>query len=584
MSLSRRLCAWVASSLIAAALYSGKAAAVECPVRTMDLAGPESVAVLKAHLESVADTLWAGAALAPTPDEVARTAQETIPNIVRSMWLRPVDRSPFATADAYAGSDYASSSSDVFVLPGGERAACHMLPGVTVFLSDGTTFHYTTVADVDFASETITLADPWSKVSFLRKGFNQADVAAAEVATVGGHMGLRLTFAEFARVFRGQIDATADIAGYSPLVTFSALAQIYPEIAGTPAFELWRGSRLASQFDTMLGPILIGELMQRADLDSSAGLGTLADTVELMFAVQSGFIQRVTLRKRAVDSIPESTGQGSQPNELAALRRDMIGRLDDTLAAMPSVIGFKLLEYAARGDELELRLAIADALLASHPDDIEWMIERARALLMMARDAEAAAALERAQQRWSEVVTTVIDLPPEQALAWFESNSRALYLQTYNILHWQRARIALLSAIAEPRSVSGPVFDWLLGQGKTYAPDRTFGIAFDYLDEALWLAWRKGELEIERTLIATGIANGASDERWQTHMSRAVLEHALWRRPIRDLLGPDYWEPVRASFLKTGLCSEYAARLPPADAVAPDAETRRKDLAAFCAP
>lgn len=583
MSLNRRLCAWVASSFLLLRLGLAPAAASDCSVRLADAVGAEKLAVLTAQMQANADSLWRSASLGPTPDEVASTARETIPNIVRAFWLRPVRNQPVIMADAYAGADYTSSGPDVFILPGGSRAVCHMIPGVMVFLSDGSTFHYTTVSEVDYAGRTITLADPWSGVSFLRKGFNQAGVAAEVSPTLGGKPGLRLTFDEFATVFRGEIDMTAAVAGFSPTVTFDVIAQIYPELADTEPFLFWRYSRLLSRPDTDEGVSALGELAKRPDLDAKPSLGLLADAAGAMFAIRTNFGMVAQVRKQSFTSLADVPDSPDRQAFVAAAKAEVLAQLPQLARSLPTVMMLRMLDDAAWIDDLELRLALAESFVVAHPDDMEPLFAKATALIMLERDAEARSVLAHARQVWLDTVAAVVDVPSGEAVKWFEERSPGYHLTTFNLLHWQRARLSLLEAIADPGSVAGPTFDWLLAQGKTYVSDGTYGVAYDFLEEVLWLAWRRGDGALERTLIATGIANGAGDDAWGWHSAASVLRHAEWRHGMKDLLGED-WAATRASSLKPAICELVGTSPVLPRATDPASLARQAEITEFCLP
>ncbi|MEZ5922879.1 MAG: hypothetical protein R3D57_00675 [Hyphomicrobiaceae bacterium] len=575
-------CAWVASSLAGLLIGLATARAGDCPVTLADAVGKENIAALTAMMQSNADDLWRSASLGPTPDEVASTARETIPNIVRAFWLRPVQSQQLIMADAYAGADYTSSGPDVFILPGGRRAVCHMIPGVMVFLSDGSTFHYSMVSEIDHARRTITFADPWSGVSFLRKGFNQAGVAAETAPTLGGKPGLRLTFDEFATVFRGEIDMTAELAGYSPRLTFDVIARVYPEIVETEPFLLWRYSRLLSRLSSSEGLSALGELGKRPDLDTKPGLGLLADVAAVMLAIQTNFGMVANVRAQSFTVLGDVPDSPDRQVFVGRARAEVLAFLPQMARSIPAVMMVRLIEDAAWIDDLELRLALAESFAVAHPDDIDVLLAKARALLMLERDAEARAVLARTRQVWLAAVKSVIDVPPEQAVAWFEERSPHYRLTTFNLLHWQRARLSLLEAIADPASIPGRTFDWLDAQGKTYTPEGTYGIAYDFLEDALWLAWRCGDASLERTLIATGIERGMGDAAWERHMATSVLRHAQWRHGLKGLLGED-WTATRASALKLAICEQTSRGvLPRATEAAYLA--RQAEIAEFCLP
>jgi hypothetical protein len=549
------------------------------------MVGSQAVATLASLLESEADGIWADPYLAPTPDEVATTVRETIPNIVRLMWVRPVRESPNIAVDAYAGPDYVSSGPDIFVLPGGERAVCHMIPGVIVFLADGATFHYAKVSEVNYERGTITFADPWSSVSFLRKGFNQAGVAGELVATVGGRPGLRLSFKDFAAVFRGEIDMTAELAGVAPSVTFDALARIYPEIAATEQFQFWRDSRLLSGIDHRHGLDGVVDLMNRNDLDAKPSLALLANVASVMLTVRSNFgtVHNILIpRIVAVEDAPDSP---ERRKFIADARQQVLAYIPTIAGALPTVVMLRMIEDAAATDDLELRLHLADSFQSKHPDDLDLLIAKAEALLRLERYGEARQLVDLGRRQWSEAIEAVIDLPADRALAWFDEWSPKLYLVTFNLLHWQRVRLALFGAIADPMSIDGKTSDWLERLGKSYATDQSYGVSNDFLSEALWLAWRRGDTALERELIADGMTIGIffkpGDEGWRRHMAAAVLDHARWRHGLRDLLGGD-WEATRTSFLKPEMCRLIDVGPKFSLRTEPGYLARRAELDAFC--
>jgi tetratricopeptide (TPR) repeat protein len=562
---------------------AASAEADECPVKLAELVGPQAIATLTAHLEAAADEYWRRPALGGTPDALASTARETIPNIVRSHRSSPVRRFAGIEADAYAGPDYASSNPDVFVLPGGPRALCHMIPGVLVFLSDGSTFHYTYVASVDYNQRTITLADPWAGVSFLRRGFNQAGVAAKDVATVAGKPGLLLTFDEFAAVFRGLIDSTAGSAGFPARITFDALARIYPEIADSEAFLVWRYSRMLARLNTPDGLASIAELGDRNDLDAKPGLGRIADAAGLLLAIRTNLGFTADPRRRRLTSFAELADTPERQALLAAERQRVIDALPGLAKSMPTLLLLALLEDAALLDDRELRLAVADAALSARPQDVEFLLAKAEALLALERFEEARPVLASARQIWSSDLVTAIDVPADRVLQWFNEHSRRLHLVTFDLLHWQRARIDLLEAIADPRVVGGSTEDWLADLGNNYAPSDSYGAPVDHLEKSLWLAWRRGDHGLERGLVLAGLDHARGDTALEYHLAAAVLMHARWRRGLVGLLGEDRAR-VKASFLGSRLCEIVAAGEAMPRATDEVYLSRQAEIAEFCQP
>lgn len=579
--MSRSLCASVASSFLLLLLVVAPARADECPVKLADMVGAEAIARLTDQTLATMIEQAGGAVLGPTPEAIIRTSHNNIATGVRSSWQRPVRGRHTVYADAYAGPDYTSSSPDVFILPGGARAVCHMIPGVTVFLSDGSTFHYTVVAAVDYEKQTITLADPWAGVSFLRKGFNQAGIAA-ETVTIAGKTGLSLTFDEFATVFRGQIDATADVARFSPTITFDTLAAIYPEIASSEAFHFWRTSRMLAGLDTNEVAPIVGELVHRSDLDTKPLLFELANAASILLAIRTNFGLFVNPLDGQVDvvaNLPDADRDAS----ISAIRSKTINDLPRIAKILPAVTRLRMLEDVVQTDDLELQLELAQAFALAYPDDVEWALDEARALLMLERVPEAQAVLTRARQLWTASVQAQIDVPADQAVEWFGKHSPSFGTVSFYLLHWQRARLSLLEAVADPTLVSGEERDWWGTLGRGYVVGGTYGIANDFLEESLWIAWRRGNATLERELIAAGIEGGAGDIAWEPFMAGAVLAHATWRHGMKDLLGEE-WDRARSSFLKPELCGRIAASPMLPRATDPAYLSRQAEIAAFCAP
>lgn len=584
MSSSRSRCAWAARSAFCALLVlpAIPAAALECAARLTDVLGAQMLAEMKNRVSAHAGGAYDTAGLGPTPDEVASTALENIPNMVRGLWLSPVRPFRPVFADAYAGPDYASGSPDVFVLPGGARALCHMAPGIVVFLSDGATFHYAMIGDVDHAAGIVTLADPWADVSFLRKGFNQAGVAGEVARDAMGRAVLKLSFADFATVFKGMVDSSAGQAGFEPRITFETLARIYPEIAETEAFLFWRYSRMLSRLDLTFGMDALAELANRSDLASKPTLGQLVDMASVLLTIRTNLGIAANVRTMSWLPLEEEPDSTERQQILRQIEQEIIGLLPDLAEAMPSLVVFRLLEDAAELDDLEFRLALIDTLHAKHPGDMDVALAKVRLLLMLGRTDAAQSLLAAAEAQWLDTVERVVAVPQDQALAWFEENSPKLGLVTFNLLHRWRAQIKLLEAIAAPDrlSVTGTAH-WLAALDAAYASSGSYGVAYDYLSDTLWLAHARNEPELERDLIATGLENGRDDEAWLQHMAAAVLEHATWRRPMRALLA-DQWEAVRESPLKTHLCDRLAAGHTFVRSTDPAYLARRSELVAFC--
>ena len=581
---NRSLFASVASSLavVCVAMNATLASAATCPVTLAGMVGPDVVAKLRDKIATAMPEQSKGAALGPTPEEVVATAQETIPNMVRGLWLDPANPFPVIVADAYAGDAYASSSPDVYVLPGGPRVVCHLLPSVAVFLSDGSTFHYAPIADVDYQAETVTLADPWAKVSFLRKGFNQAEVAAEVLAAPDGTPRLRLSFADFAKVYRGEIDATANAADFSPSVTFEALARIYPEIAGDEKFLFWRYSRLISQLDPKYGAAIMTELGERTDLDAKPSLRLLADSAGMLQAIRSNYGLLINLLNKTIIT-PEKEPDTPERQELIDGVRDSILDYLPALAdAFPSVLMLRLIEAARESDDLVLRQQIEEVFLVKHPDDLDLMIAKAETLLLLGQETEALAELDTARARWRAVIAQVVATAPgADPVAWFEANSPKLHLVTFNLMHWRRARIELLTGIAKagPGKPSNTA-ETLELAGRSYDPMRSHGISYDFPALMLWLTWRNGDTEAERGFVTTALAD-VPEGQTRVEIARALLEHARWRHGLKELLGAA-WESVRSSWLKPLLC-ERIIDLPQIQIIKDaDFADRRRELDAFC--
>ena len=582
MWLNRNLSGSVASSIGAAIVlfWASLASAEPCPVTLAEMVGTEVVAKLAGKVDAGMPELAKGASLAPTPEEVVATAQETIPNIVRGLWLDPTNPYPVMMADAYAGENITSNSPDVFAIPGGPRVVCHLLPSVAVFLSDGSNFHYAVIGAVDYQAETVTLADPWAKVSFLRKGFNQAEVVGEVLAAPDGTPRMRLSFADFAKVFRGEIDSTANAGGFSPVLTFDALARIYPEIADSEAFLFWRYSRLISQLDPTHGVDVLAELGQRPDLEAKPSLRLLADAAGMMQAIRSNYGVLINVVNKTIIS-PEDEPDTPKRAELIEQVRDSIKDYLPALAdAFPSVLMLRLIESARESDDLELRQLAAEVFLARHPDDLDLMIIKAQTLLEVGDDAGALAQLDAARGRWKALITQVVATSAgADPVAWFEATK--LRLVTFNLMHWRRARIELLSAItkAGPGKPSNLVAT-LDAVANTYDPMRSHGLAFDFPGLMLWLAWRNGDVAAERGLITNAI-DTVPEGATRNAIALALLEHARFRHGLKDMLAGD-WSTVRASFLKPMLCARFA-ELPKIQLITDNAfVARRGDLAEFC--
>lgn len=581
---NRSLFASVASRLAVglAVGCAGQASASTCPATLADAVGPEVVAKLRAKVEAMMPEQSKGASLGPTPDEVVATAQETIPNMVRGLWLDPANPYPVVTADAYAGDNIVSASPDVFALPGGARAVCHLLPGVAVFLSDGSTFHYAPVADVDYAAETVTLADPWAKVSFLRKGFNQADVAGEVSAAPDGTPRMRLSFADFAKVFRGQIDTAADAGGFAPQVTFDTLARVYPELAANDDFLFWRYSRLISQLNGARSADVLTDLGDRTDLDTKPGLKLLADAAVMLLAIRTNYGVLFNLKDHSIASLENQPDTPERQETMLTARDSVFDRLPAMAKAFPTVLMLQLIESARASDDLVLRNTVADTFLEAHPDDLDLMIFKAEALLDLEQADEAQAVLAKARIRWTALIGQVVATQAgADPVTWFEEHSPKLHLVTFNLMHWRRARIELLDAIAK----AGPgkpvkLAETLSAAGKSYDPTRSHGLAYDFPGLMLRLSWRTGELDAERGYIANAI-DEAPDGPTRVEIARALMDHVRWRHGLKDLLGGG-WETARGSWLKLRLC-ERVPELPRLQLIkdAGFAE-RREEIDAFC--
>lgn len=452
--------------------------------------------------------------LQAVPDELAYTANESLPWFRRMDLLTPVRPRAQIVADAYYGSDYLVSSPDVHVLPSDSRIFCLLQPGRGVFLSDGVTHHYAIVYDIDYQRKIVTLVDRWAKVSFLLAGHNVLGVKALPHKE-RNQLLLDLTFDEFLRVLRGSIETIV------PRQMFETLEKLYPEMAATENYLAWKYSRLLASDDFDTSMLITLKLSNRADINAMPQIRTLLQWgYDYTIGIISGF------------NIPEFW-QTNTPSDIPKRREAFLRRLNTYGKILPWPLKWLLLRRTDETEDVELRLLIIDSFLKADPSDNDFQIARAETLLRQGRVNESIAQLDAAETQWTkDVSASIAKTPPAQAVAFlFKKDYGIDFLM---VLHWRYQRIHLLRLIAElqrPDHKQIKVEQVLLELMNKYVIG---SFLVDFFPQILQIAFLDHQRENEDIFIKT-VSEIANKKELNAHFSNAMYEHFTTRRSIKKL-------------------------------------------------
>jgi hypothetical protein len=408
---------------VASLLVFSELSAAKCPVTLTKLVGQKTNQQIKASIEAAAKDFQPAGNVAP--EEMARTASETLPLLRRADFLNPVWPGARIYLDAYYGNAFASSSPDYQIFPTDESFLCNLSVGRAVFLSDGQTHHYAVVYDINYQTSTITLLDPWASVSFLLPGNNLANVKAKARFSKARQPLLDLSFAEFQRVVLGSVEE------FNPVAALALAEALHPEYQNNEDFLFWKYSRLmaTSSWQRTFIPTL--ELSARKDLQSKPRLDLLARWAhDYLTGVQSRF------------SIPQP-GKSSAASEINRLREAYFERLPRYAEQLPWTQKWLLLNRAEKSEDTELYGATLRRFLETSPDDIDFLIRQASFFIENSHWDEAETAIERAKIGWKNEVAKTISLPtPSDAIKFLFSKDYGL--QTLAVLHWRNVRVQFL--------------------------------------------------------------------------------------------------------------------------------------------
>lgn len=555
-----------------------------CPTTLIDRIGANSYRQLKDAAIAHAIEMHGTARLAPPPRELAHSVRENLPNIIRNLWLTPVEHNRGVIVDMYLGQELRSSPPEVLVLPRDFRVVCTLLPYEKVLLSDGVTHHYALIGDVDHARRTIVLLDQWANVSFLREGRNLAGVKATASTGIFGTGQLKLSFEEIQRVIRGRFSSARPFSDVPATLAFDTIADLYPELAETEGFQAWKYSRLLSGFDIKTNVEAARELATRTDLGDKPILQSFAaGSSDLLMGVLSNFGTVLDFRTNQVLDIDPAADPAAQQAMQEQRRNAFLASLERYASTFTWSMRWRLLHSSQLARDPQLALAVAERLVAKAPHDIDFRIAKARALLALGETEQTAAELRLARKQWEDDVASVIAVDSRaKAVAYFFEIAPTYGLVTFAHLYRQLAQIDLLAAIVEARRDAGANAGALLERAVArYRPaGNRRGAGFDFLSEALWLMWQAGSVKGESELLRQAIRQARTGDE-QQHVAEAVFEHARTRRSIKglaDAVGDD----LRRQWLRERVCAQLAGG--PRLIFVEDGETKARisDLEAFC--
>jgi len=459
MNRLRGLSIWRANraSIIAGCLlvaFSG--GAIACDETLVALIGPDRTHVRQQQNRA----LRSGQShyLEPVPPELARTARENLPMFQIAHRLNPIQEADSLMIDAYLGSDYASTTSDVFVMPLDSRSVCILAPESVIFLSDNATHHYVTIDEIDFAAQSVTLVDPWASVSFLLPGRNLVGIRAEIVAPVNGVDRLKMAIDDFLRVLRGVVEAA------DPQMMFKAIEKNYPELANSEDYLFWKYSHMigSGRYDDII--TAISDLQMRGDIGSKPRLKLLVDfATDITGIVLTGLPHH-----------EKGNSDADKDTRFTAFLERVEG-----YSRLPWILRWLLIDRSkAAGDSF--LLPVVDRLLRADTRDIDVRIAKAQTLIRLQRPVEAHAEADLAEQQWNTDLGSLIqaDTPGKAIAMVFDS---PIKLVSVNVLRWRYGRIRLAQLTSSEMDRSGADVPSSLAELIKRYPRSQLEFLYDYL-------------------------------------------------------------------------------------------------------
>jgi len=503
MNRRRGLSIWFANRapLIASFLLAGSFnTAIACDESLMTLLGPDRI-----HARQEQNRMLRSGHshyLDAAPPELARTARENLPMFHIAHRLNPIREGDRLIIDAYLGLDYASKSPDVFVMPLDSRAVCILAPESVVFLSDDATHHYATIDSIDFATQSVTLVDPWASVSFLLPGRNLLGIRAEAIEPAGNAQRIKLSIGEFLRVLRGFVEAS------DPQRTFEAIEKIYPELAGSEDYLFWKYSRVigTGRYDDIIAAV--SDLQARDDIASKPRLKLLLDFANDITGV-------------VFAGVPREDRNGNDDTQKAF--NAFLDRAEGYIR-LPWSLRWLLIDRSTAASD-NFVLSVADRLLRADPQDVDVRIAKAQSLTRLQRAPEALAEADLADEQWTTEVRLLIqsDTREKAVETVFDS---PIKLVSLNVFRWRYGRIRLAQLTSTIASKPGTdVSAPLQGLLKRYPASR-----IDFLYEFLHLYSLSSDPKDEDALIDTAVSEIRQPSKLPSRNElNAHVAHALYR-------------------------------------------------------
>jgi hypothetical protein len=550
------------ASFIASPATQTTAAEEDCPVTMSEALGADVVQQLRAEMEKLATTVRPHSGV--VPQELAHTVNATLPLFRRCDLLKPVSGEPKILVDTPYGTDYTATSSDVHVLPSDPRVFCLLEPGLTIFLSDGgDLYHYANIDNVDLQRKVVTLFDPWASVSFLLPGHNFVDVKARAYSGAEGQPLLDLTFDEFLRALRGSVEWN------KPEEFFETFEKVYPELARTEDYLVWRYTRLLASGDYSYSISTAVMKLSQEPIENMPRLRLVKQWADdYTIGVPSGF--------RILE-----LGGSAKKADIPKLRQAFLDRIDDYAKTLPWPLKWLLLRQTAYTEDMRFRLAIIDGFLKADPKDVDFQITRAETLLQLGQVDQALHELESAETQWTSDVAHEIDKPtPAEAIAYFFAEGSGM--NSLDVLHWRYQRIKLLSLITQLQRTPNASMDVENELNNLQGKYLIGSVPVDFFPYVLRLAYLAKNKGLEESFIEAAVEfpariSDVDKERLGGHFAFALYEHFTTRRST-DELSKTTLDSLRRSTVYDDLC-ETANGEP----IIPDMQKRLTDrLASFC--
>ncbi len=480
-----------------------------------------------------------------------RKEDASIQFLVRASDLIPQPGWPrVSRTDVLFGRDYASDI-ERFVLPSDQRLLCLLLPGTNVFLSDGVTHHYAMVEAVDRGRGVVRLLDPWARQSFLRPGANVLGVRGTVVVVEGEPPRIELSLTDAVQVIKGLLSPV-------PVRLFAdSVAALYPTEARSPAFFVWKYSRMVT--GSSFGELAYARLEIWRDPMSS----DLADLLANM-------LQDLT------SGPPRSSGSPpSQDDSImwAAFER----RLQVYAVRLPWIVSWRIARFQlAVGSPADAQRTLA-VLARAKPDDIDLQILRLAHRLRVERAPVHEADLDRLERLWRRAVyDNVVGENEEDAVRYFRGFEHPGGTPALEVNWVRRARIDLLrwtSALlrAEPLDVSAQLSELI----RAYPGD----LKIQFFPELLDLFDIADGVRGVTSLVELSFPNSAPNV--SRALARQFEEFVVTRRSVASLTRGS--SAAVRTLISNALCTPDEAQQGLGRVIYPgERQDLREDLVAWC--